>query len=201
MIAALREVQMRDASGSEIFARPVQVQVVPGSLICILGPSGSGRTLVLRLLAGEVEPSSGQADAVAPGQLAWIPQSSELAPSLTALENVAVAGLGSGLGGRRAIEAATTALEQVGLAESAGHLVEELSGGQQQRVAIARALARPAAMLLADEPTSALDAGSRRRVLNLLRSRADGDSAVVLTSNDEAAAQEADVVVDLSAGS
>ncbi|BDZ56743.1 hypothetical protein GCM10025872_04000 [Barrientosiimonas endolithica] len=109
--------------------------------------------------------------------------------------------MAAGADGRAARQAAERALEEVGLGEAMGQLVEELSGGQQQRVAIARAVAHPATCLLADEPTSALDAGNRRRMLQLLHEQSRAGRAVVVTTNDpESLEGVADEIVDLDAG-
>jgi putative ABC transport system ATP-binding protein len=178
----LHEVNVRAEQDSTVFPTPVSLVARPGQLLGIAGTSGVGKTLLLRLLAGDVTPTSGSVTGV-PNQLIWIPQTNDLADTLTATENVAVPLL-SGTDGVTAETSALETLASVGLEDSVGHLVEELSGGQQQRVAVARALAHPATYLLADEPTTALDAGNRRRVLQLLREQARAGRAVVVTTND-----------------
>lgn len=179
---ALHEVAV-EYDGAAVYPRPLTFTVRPGELVGVTGTSGVGKTLLLRMIAGEVAPSSGSLDGV-PDEVAWIPQAGELADTLTAVENVAVPLLSRGVDGVTAEARARETLASVGLEESADHLIEELSGGQQQRVAIARALAHPAEVLLADEPTTALDAGNRRRVLHLLRDQAHAGRAIVVTTND-----------------
>lgn len=190
-----------DADGTPVLPRPASFVVQPGRLLGISGTSGVGKTLLLRLLAGEAQPDRGAAEGVpAAGEVVWIPQDNQLAATLTALENVAVPLVATGASGTDARDRAHDALEAVGLAEATHQLVEELSGGQQQRVAIARALAHPATYLLADEPTSALDAGNRRRMLQLLHDQARAGRAVVITTNDpESLEGIADEIVDLDA--
>lgn len=191
-----------DADGTPVLPGPASFTVQPGRLLGISGTSGVGKTLLLRLLAGEAQPDRGAVEGVpAAGEVVWIPQDNQLATTLTALENVAVPLVAAGAAGRAARQAAERALEEVGLGEAMGQLVEELSGGQQQRVAIARAVAHPATCLLADEPTSALDAGNRRRMLQLLHEQSRAGRAVVVTTNDpESLEGVADEIVDLDAG-
>lgn len=192
----LHQVNIGAEDGS-VYAAPLTLELRPGRLVGIAGTSGVGKTLLLRMLAGEVAPTTGSITGV-PDDLIWIPQANDLADILTATENVAVPLLSGDQDGVAAEAAALETLAAVGLEDSADHLVEELSGGQQQRVAVARALVHPATYLLADEPTTALDAGNRRRVLQLLLEEAHAGRAVVVTTNDPDSLQGvADQVISL----
>ena len=154
--------------------RDVSIEVTPGQLLAVTGPSGAGKTTLLSAMAGLIRPIRGAVrfggnalrdrdHAVAEG-VVIVPQDNGLAPILTAAENVQVVLIACGVNPPEARRRTVEALERVGLAEQADQLVEELSGGQQQRTALARGLALRGAVLLADEVTSELDAQNRQRV-------------------------------------
>jgi len=188
----------------------VDLEVRPGELVAVTGHSGAGKSTLVSVLAGTTVPDEGRvviggmgvdglASAVAAG-VGVVPQGNGLAAFLTARENVLVPLLARGVDAAEAPLRASTALAAMGLEEVHGHLVEELSGGQQQRVAVARGLALASPVLLADEPTSELDHANREVVLRLLRARAMGGAAVVMTTHDPEAAAAADRVVHLDDG-
>jgi putative ABC transport system ATP-binding protein len=117
--------------------------------------------------------------------MGFVFQAFNLVPTLTALENVALAGEYAGASRARAAAAAREALAWVGLAERADHRPMELSGGEQQRVAIARSLVNEPAIVLADEPTGNLDSGHAAEVLGLLRRfNTERGQTVVLVTHD-----------------
>ncbi|MGI8879686.1 MAG: ABC transporter ATP-binding protein [Jatrophihabitans sp.] len=131
----------------------------PGDSVAVVGPSGSGKSSLLAILAGLERPDSGTVHRP-DVRIGLILQGYGLASVLTAAENVEAPLQAGQLGPLPANEVrkrAATALQLVGLDAVADHLVEELSGGQQQRVAIARALAIDPSVLLADELTAELD--------------------------------------------
>jgi putative ABC transport system ATP-binding protein len=103
---------------------------------------------------------------------------------LTARENVAVVLQAARVPRAQVHSRTQSALESVGLAPVADHLVDDLSGGQQQRVAVARALVTAADVVLADEPTAELDADNRELVVSLLLARARAGGVVVIASHD-----------------
>jgi putative ABC transport system ATP-binding protein len=200
--AGLRVCGLRVQYGALVAVRDVDVHLEPGLVVAVVGPSGAGKSSLVWALAGALEPAAGtvtvggvpvtgRQQAAALG-VAVVPQGNGLASSLTAHENVLVPLLAAGVPVLEARERAERALDEVGVAESADHLVEELSGGQQQRVAVARALAAHATVLLADEPTSDLDAGNRERMMAALRGQADRGAAVLVTTHDPEAAEQAD---------
>jgi putative ABC transport system ATP-binding protein len=182
--------------------RGLDLDVDAGERIAVLGPSGAGKTSLLAVLAGLAAPAAGSVEvegaAVAgrvPPGVGVVLQGYGLVSLLTAAENVAV---GLRLAGRSPADAAALAmpaLAAVGLAEHAGHLVEELSGGQQQRVAVARALAARPRLLVADEPTAEQDTATRDLVLDRLLAVASGGGAVVLATHDAAVADRCDRVI------
>jgi molybdate transport system ATP-binding protein len=145
-----------------------------GEILAIVGPSGGGKTSLLRMLAGLSQPQEGFVSlgdelwfdndkdiCLSPQQrhIGYVPQQFGLFPRLTALENV-LAGLGS-LPKSQRRQQALTWLQRVGLGEYGHRLPKQLSGGQKQRVALARALSREPKVLLLDEPFSALDMQTR----------------------------------------
>ena len=152
--------------------------VPDGRVLGVLGPNGSGKTTVLRALAGLL-PLRGGHVTLAGEDLAGVPperrrtgvvfQDYLLFPHLSALDNVAFGLRATGTPRRRALEQARGWLERMSLAELGGARPRALSGGQAQRVALARALVTRPQLLLLDEPLSALDAGTRMQVRTDLR--------------------------------
>ena len=169
--------------------RGVEIRIEPGEMVALMGPSGSGKSTLMHILGllhspdddegPQAELSVSGVDVTSMSErtrtrmradtMGFVFQSYNLVPTLTAAENVALAGEYAGSGRREAMSAASEALGWVGLAERAGHRPMELSGGEQQRVAIARSLVNKPKLLLADEPTGNLDSGHSQEVLKLLR--------------------------------
>jgi putative ABC transport system ATP-binding protein len=159
----------------------LNLQVVLGESVAIVGSSGSGKSTLLALLAGLDVPTAGSVEvagkpfstldedaraAVRGAQMGFVFQSFQLLSTMTALENVM---LPMQLANRKdAKEMALQTLEKVGLAERLNHYPKQLSGGEQQRVAIARAFAPQPTILFADEPTGNLDIATGERIIELL---------------------------------
>jgi putative ABC transport system ATP-binding protein len=128
-------------------------------------------------------------------------QTFNLIPVLTALQNVELPLLLTGLGAKARRERAQTALKVVGLADRTGHLPKQLSGGQEQRVAIARAIVNDPKVIVADEPTGDLDRDSANEILNLLdKLNKEFDKTVIMVTHDPAAAERAGTVHHLDKG-
>ena len=207
-VLRLEDVEVR--YGSLVAVDTLSLTVSAGQVLAVTGPSGAGKTSLLWLMAGALEPDRGTVlvDGVPVGRrpqaaargVAVVPQGNGLAAVLTAYENIVVPLLDGGLTPAEADTRAREALEAVGLEDRSEHLVEELSGGQQQRVAVARALAGHASVLLADEPTSDLDGRNREVVLHALRAAADRGAVVVLATHDPEAAEAADGELALDSG-
>ena len=191
--------------------REVTLDVADGEFVVLLGPSGCGKTTTLRVVAGFVEPDSGQ---VALGQrdITWLPpwkrnaglvfQNYALFPHLTVAQNVAF-----GLEMRKTAPAETArrvgdVLKLVRLEQLAERLPRQLSGGQQQRVALARALVFHPDVLLLDEPLSNLDAKLRQDVRVEIRElqRKLGLTTVMVTHDQEEALTMADRLVVMQDG-
>ena len=188
-----------------------QFDIELGELVCILGPSGAGKTTALNILGGMDSASSGQVlvDGIDITQLknkalvnyrrndiGFVFQFYNLIQNLTALENVEMAVQLT----KDSFSPAET-LEKVGLAERQKNFPAQLSGGEQQRVAIARALAKNPKLLLCDEPTGALDYHTGKQILSLLvdTCRKEKITVIIITHNS-AIGQIADKVIKFKNG-
>jgi putative ABC transport system ATP-binding protein len=190
--------------------RGVDVSIEPGEMVAIMGPSGSGKSTLMHILGllhgpdteGGIAPtlivegedvtrlSDSRRTRLRAERMGFVFQSFNLVPTLSAVENVALAGEYAGRGRGAARSAALESLALVGLAERADHRPAELSGGEQQRVAIARALVNQPHLVLADEPTGNLDSARSAEILGLLRqfNRERGQTFVLVTHDAEVGA-------------
>nr|WP_206243867.1 ABC transporter ATP-binding protein [Novosphingobium terrae] len=174
----------------------VDIDIAPGEFVALLGRSGSGKSTILRALAGLDHEAEGSGEIRVPVRTSVVFQDARLLPWLSVLDNV-VLGLA-----RADHPHALETLAEVGLAGREKAWPHELSGGEQQRVALARALVRSPELLLADEPFGALDALTRSRMHSLLRRLFEvHDPAVLLITHDvDEAILLADRIVMLDAG-
>jgi molybdate transport system ATP-binding protein len=180
------------------FTLDVEFTAAEGEALVLIGPTGCGKTMTLRSIAGLERPDSGRivcdgdvlydgaSRAIVPPEkrhVGFVFQNYALFPHLTALENVVYGPTARGVRRSEALDTARDALAQVGLTELGAQRPLQLSGGQQQRVALARALASGARVLLMDEPVAALDAQTRREVRAELRSVIEsvGVATVIVT--------------------
>ena len=192
--------------------RGVALSVAAGESVALLGPSGSGKSSLMAVLAGLERPTGGSVrvtgldfaaldeDALAVarrGRIGIVLQAFHLLPTMTALENVAVPLELAGMAD--AFDRARDELAAVGLGDRTGHYPAQLSGGEQQRVAIARALAPDPILLFADEPTGNLDTTTGAGVMDLLFERASGATLFVIT-HDARLAQRCARVIELADG-
>ncbi len=194
--------------------RSVSLQVKAGERLAILGPSGSGKSSLMAVLAGLEQANGGKVmvagadfsaldeDGLARarrGRIGIVLQAFHLIPTMTALENVAVplelAGI-EGHGARAAEE-----LKSVGLGHRMTHYPTQLSGGEQQRVGIARALAARPALIFADEPTGTLDVATGEAVVEMLFARlSETGATLVLITHDAELAARCDRIIEMRDG-
>ncbi|MFZ3005120.1 MAG: ABC transporter ATP-binding protein [Phenylobacterium sp.] len=180
------------------------LDIMPGEVVGLIGPSGSGKSSLLHAAGLLERPTAGQifiegrdcsnlSDRVRTRvrlhTIGFVYQAHHLLPEFSALDNVVLPQMIAGTSRKAARERAFFLLEQLGLAERVKHQPAQLSGGEQQRVAIARALANSPRLLLADEPTGNLDPHTSAAVFENLYAlaRATGVAALVATHNLELA--------------
>ncbi|GIK72169.1 MAG: ABC transporter ATP-binding protein [Chloroflexota bacterium] len=185
--------------------RGVDIAVQPGEMVAIMGPSGCGKTTLLNCLSGLDDFDQGEVyiegvrlrtmsdkkrTLYRAQRMGFIFQTYNLLPVITAVENVELPLLVSGMRPNAARKRALEVLEQVGLIDRSDHRPAELSGGQRQRVTIARALVNNPAIVWADEPTGSLDSKSADDVLSLMRSlnKDQGQTFVIVTHDSDIAA-------------
>jgi putative ABC transport system ATP-binding protein len=192
----------------------IDLGVMAGEAVAIVGASGSGKSTLLGLLAGLDTPTAGSvhldgADLFALDEdgraalraklLGFVFQSFQLLPALNALENVMLPLELAGT--REAAQLATLMLGRVGLGERLGHYPKHLSGGEQQRVALARAFVMQPKLLLADEPTGNLDAATGAAVIDLMFAlNAAAGTTLVLVTHDDAIARRCQRQIHLVGG-
>ena len=215
-VLELQDVHLRlnGNAGPVDILRGISLSVTSGESLALVGPSGSGKSSLLMVMAGLERATGGRVGALGQdltqmdedalarfrrGNMGVVFQSFHLIPTLTALENVAVpleiAGEADAFG-RARVE-----LGRVGLGSRAGHYHSQLSGGEQQRVALARASVSRPKLLLADEPTGNLDTANGAAIMDLLFDLRDahGATLVMVTHAAELAAR-CDRVLKLADG-
>ena len=196
--------------------RGVSLEVREGEMVAIMGPSGCGKTTLLNCISGldvfdegVVRIGGVSLDGLSDKQktsyrahnMGFIFQTYNLLPVLTAVENVELPLIVSGVNGRFARELAMRSLERVGLADRAKNRPSQLSGGQRQRVTIARALVNDPAIVWADEPTGALDSGTADDIMNLMEAmnQEHGQTFVIVT-HDAGVGRRCDRLVTMRDG-
>jgi lipoprotein-releasing system ATP-binding protein len=184
--------------------RGADLDVAPGEIVGLIGPSGSGKSSLLHAAGLLEHPTAGQIliegrdcsklsdrqrTRVRLSTIGFVYQAHHLLPEFTALDNVALPQMIAGVSRKAARARATELLTQLGLGERLSHQPAQMSGGEQQRVAIARALANRPRLLLADEPTGNLDPATSAVVFEQLYAlaRSQGVAALVATHNLELA--------------
>ncbi len=215
-IVRLRDVHVTLASraGPVSILRGLDLEVMPGEAVAVVGRSGAGKSTLLMVIAGLERASSGSVSVLDADyasldeddlarlravNIGIVFQSFHLVPTMTALENVALPL--EFLDRADAFEAARSALADVGLSHREEHFPGQLSGGEQQRVALARALAPRPAILLADEPTGNLDLATGATVMDLLFDlRERMGATLLLITHDRALTRRCHRVVSLADG-
>ena len=214
-IQGLKKEFQRD-SFSVVALENINLVVTEGEFLCLMGPSVSGKTTLLNIIAGIDRPTAGELrvleenvatmseDRLAAWRnvhVGFVFQTFNLIPVLTAFENVELPLLLTKLSTRERKEHVMTALKLVGLEDRVHHYPRQLSGGQEQRVAIARAIVTDPTLLMADEPTGDLDAHSADEVLDILsRLNRDFKKTIILVTHDPRAAHHATLIRHLEKG-
>jgi putative ABC transport system ATP-binding protein len=193
----------------------VSLAVQSGELIAIMGPSGSGKSTLMNIIGCLDRPASGiyrfenreistmtddELAAIRNVKIGFVFQTFNLLPRFSALKNVEVPLIYSGVPARARRERAAPLLEKVGLGDRMQHKPTELSGGQQQRVAIARALVNNPPLLLADEPTGNLDSHSGEEILNILTGLNRQGVTVIIVTHDRDVAARCKRLINLKDG-
>jgi putative ABC transport system ATP-binding protein len=195
--------------------RNVNFEINEGEFIAIVGPSGSGKSTLLNVLGLLDMPTSGryfldgeETQALNLGErtklrgtkIGFVFQSFHLLQTKTALENVALTGMYTGVPRQARLMRAKQALTQVGLEERQNFLPGKLSGGQKQRVAVARAICSNPRILLCDEPTGNLDSKTAGEIEQLLHDMSDTGLTIVVVTHNEELASRCDRIIRVSDG-
>lgn len=193
----------------------VNLTIHSGEFLSILGPSGSGKSTMMNIIGCLDMPSSGkyflsgndiedldeiELAKVRNKEIGFVFQSFQLLPRMTALQNVELPMIYSGLSSAERNKRAKAILERIGLADRMRNLPNQLSGGQQQRVAIARALVTQPTILLADEPTGALDQKTGVQVMELFEELNKDGRTIIMITHDKDIARHAKRVVTILDG-
>ena len=179
--------------------RSINVTLMPGEYVAVMGPSGSGKSTLLNLLGLLDRPDAGsyklegrdvttlspdEQAGVRSRRIGFVFQSFHLVPRLSAAENIALPMMLAGVDPAERQARVARALKDYGLEDRSGHRPDQLSGGQRQRVAIARATIMEPALLLADEPTGNLDRATGDEVVHLLEDLNRGGVTLVVVTHD-----------------
>lgn len=193
----------------------INLNIQKGDFVAIIGTSGSGKSTLMNIIGCLDTPSSGsyqidnqQVSELNADQLSdlrqkkfgFIFQRYNLLSSLSALENVALPAIYSGMDQKSRLERAKQLLEKLGLGDKLENKPSQLSGGQQQRVSIARALMNGGEIILADEPTGALDSKSGETVMEILTQLHQEGHTIILVTHDKHIAEFANRVIEIKDG-
>jgi putative ABC transport system ATP-binding protein len=217
MLIDIRDITKAYAMGEErvMALSGVTLGVDRGEYVAIMGPSGSGKSTLMNLIGCLDTPTSGsyvlngrevarmtddELAAIRNQEIGFVFQTFNLLPRTTALQQVELPLVYSGLSRKDRRERAVKALEAVGLADRMSHQPNEMSGGQRQRVAIARALINNPSILLADEPTGNLDSATGAEIMTLFDDLNSRGNTIVLVTHEENIAAHARRIVRLLDG-
>lgn len=195
--------------------KDISLQVEEGEYIAIMGPSGSGKSTLMNIIGCLDKPTEGsyiledmdilklkdkELSEIRLRSIGFVFQNFNLLQNQSALENVALPLLYSGVPKSRRLKIAETALQKVGLEDRMEFKPNQMSGGQNQRVAIARAVVNDPKIILADEPTGALDSKSGEQIMNIFRRLNDDGTTIIMITHEREIAEHADRIVMLHDG-
>lgn len=216
-IIRLEQISRKYIMGSEIIhaLRSVSLAIYKNEYVAFMGASGSGKSTLMNILGCLDTPSSGkyfldnidvsdmndkELASVRNKKIGFVFQTFNLLARATALENVALPLVYSGISKSERLKRAQNVLESVGLGERLYHKPNELSGGQRQRVAIARALVNNPSIILADEPTGNLDSKTSYEIMNLFDELHKKGNTIILVTHEEDIARYAHRIIRLKDG-
>lgn len=195
--------------------RSVSLTIYKNEYVALMGPSGSGKSTLMNILGCLDSPTSGryllnghdvskmvdnQLAEIRNKEIGFVFQTFNLLPRSTALDNVALPLIYSGIGKASRDERATEVLTQVKLDDRMHHKPNELSGGQRQRVAVARALVNRPSIILADEPTGNLDSKTSVEIMGLFEEIHSAGNTIIVVTHEEDIAMHAHRIVRLLDG-
>ena len=194
----------------------INLKVNRGEFVSIVGSSGSGKTTMMNIIGILDRPTEGEymldgvdvahakdrdLSMIRNKKIGFVFQTYNLISRTSALKNVELPMLYSGIGKKERTERAKELLNMVGMGERMTHTPDELSGGQKQRVAIARAMANNPSIILADEPTGALDSKTGRMIMDIFhRLNEEQGKTIVLITHSQELAEETTRIVTLKDG-
>lgn len=195
--------------------RDVSLDIHPNEYVALMGPSGSGKSTLMNILGCLDTPSSGvytfkgldvnemtddDLAEIRNKEIGFVFQTFNLLPRATALKNIELPLIYSGVSSEERKERAIKALEDVGLGDRMLHRPNELSGGQRQRVAVARALVTKPSIILADEPTGNLDTKTGIEIMKLFQDLWSKGNTVILVTHEEDIARHARRIIRIRDG-
>lgn len=193
----------------------ITLDIKKNEYVALMGPSGSGKSTLMNLLGCLDTPTSGdyilnninvstmtdsELAEVRNKEIGFVFQTFNLLPRLSALENVALPLVYSGMSKSVRLEKAQAALDAVGLGDRVKHKPNELSGGQRQRVAIARALVNDPSIILADEPTGNLDTKTSIEIMSIFEEIHERGNTVILVTHEPDIAEHSHRIIRLRDG-
>jgi putative ABC transport system ATP-binding protein len=216
-LITIKDIGRKYVIGSEVIhaIKSVSLTINKGEFVALMGPSGSGKSTLMNILGCLDTPTKGdyilnginvsqmtenQLAEVRNKEIGFVFQTFNLLPRNTALDNVALPLVYSGVNKEMREERANKALTNVGLEHRVHHKPNELSGGQRQRVAVARALINDPSIILADEPTGNLDTKTSIEIMGLIEDIHDKGNTIILVTHEEDIALHAHRIVRMRDG-
>src|ERR1700761_2537094 len=216
-LITIKDIGRKYVIGAEVIhaLKSVSLTINKGEFVALMGPSGSGKSTLMNILGCLDTPTKGQyilngidvshmseneLAEVRNSEIGFVFQTFNLLPRNTALDNVALPLIYSGINKEQREERARQALTNVGLEHRVLHKPNELSGGQRQRVAVARALINNPSIILADEPTGNLDTKTSIEIMGLIEDIHDKGNTIILVTHEEDIALHAHRIVRMRDG-